>query len=210
MDSLFDFIQSSPLAIWGLFAILILCGLGLPMPEDIVLISAGVFAAHTGTSWITISVLMMIGVLGGDSLTFLIGRKYGSRLLSSPRARRFFSEEKQARVSQLLTRRGSWAFFAARFMPGLRSLCFFFGGAMRARFMSFIAFNGMAALLSVPFFVWLGHFLWVKFGDDLEEFRAAIAQTQSYTLVFGIAVITLLLALIWINRRRLKQLIQSR
>lgn len=210
MDSLFDFIQSSPLAIWGLFALLILCGLGLPLPEDVVLISAGAFAAHTNGSWITISMLMLLGVLGGDSLTFTVGRRYGSRMLASPRARRWFSEEKQTRVSMLLAKHGPWAFFAARFMPGIRSLCFFFGGAMRARFTRFLAFNGLAAVLSVPFFVWLGHFLWLRFGSDIQAFREAIAQTQSYTLIFGSVVILTVLVLIWKNRSRLKQFFQPR
>ena len=41
LETILDYFQGSPLSLWGPFVVLLLCGLGLPVPEDIVLISAG-------------------------------------------------------------------------------------------------------------------------------------------------------------------------
>lgn len=202
MESLFDLLQGSPLAIWGLFALLILCGLGLPMPEDIILIVGGMIAAETGGSWVYVSMLMYIGVLAGDSLIFAIGRHFGGRLLGLSWTRRWLSPEKQQRIERLFGRYGATAFFLARFMPGLRAPIFCTAGAMKTRYAQFIVFDGLAALVSVPAFVWLGSFLWARFGDDFELLRDAVSRTHHYTLAFAVVVMLAVGGVAWRNRRK--------
>jgi membrane protein DedA with SNARE-associated domain len=203
MEPLFDLFQGSPLAIWGLLALLVLCGVGLPMPEDIILIAAGLIAGDTGRSWIYTSILMYFGVLAGDSLIFAVGRHFGSRLLALRWTRRWLSPVKQERIERLFARYGSAAFFLARFMPGLRAPIFCTAGAMKARYTQFVLFDGLAALISVPAFVWLGHFLWSRFGDDFGELSGAMSRTHSYTLVFAIVLMTAIVSVVWLNRRKL-------
>jgi membrane protein DedA with SNARE-associated domain len=203
MDALLEYIQASPLAIWGLFGLLILCGVGLPMPEDIVLIAAGLVAAETGQSWVAVSVLMYFGVVAGDSLIFAVGRYFGRRLLALPWTRRWLNSKKQERIAALFDRRGSAAFFIARFMPGLRAPIFCTAGAMKVRYLQFLLYDGLAALVSVPLFVWLGHFLWQKFGDDFEQMRAALSRAHAYTMIFALVVLGVVIALLIANRRRL-------
>ena len=84
LEPLLAYLQSSPLALLGLMGILLLCGLGLPLPEDVVLISAGLLAAGNGHSWGHASVAMYAGVIAGDALAFGIGHRYGLRLLAIP------------------------------------------------------------------------------------------------------------------------------
>ncbi len=205
MGPLLDVVHASPLAIWGLLALLILCGIGLPMPEDIILIAAGLVAASGGQSWVEVSVLMYLGVLAGDSLIFGVGRRFGGRLLALSWTRRWLSPEKQERIARLLDRYGSAAFFIARFMPGLRAPIFFTAGAMKVRYARFAIFDGLAALISVPVFVWLGSFLGRKFGDDLVRLRSAMSTAHTYTTWFAVAVLVIVVTLIWINRRKLIQ-----
>ena len=40
-ETLLKHFADSPLSLWGPFIVLILCGLGLPVPEDIPLLTAG-------------------------------------------------------------------------------------------------------------------------------------------------------------------------
>ena len=47
-ETLLNFFQNSPLSLWGPFIVLLLCGLGLPIPEDIVLVTAGVLGQIDG------------------------------------------------------------------------------------------------------------------------------------------------------------------
>lgn len=204
IETLLEHFQGSPLSLWGPFLILLLCGLGVPVPEDIVLIAAGVLGQVDGRSWLYVSCFMYAGVLMGDSMIFFAGRFFGSRLLALAWVRRLFSQEKQAKVEEFFARHGSAGLFIGRFLPGLRAPIFFTAGSMKVAFVKFLFFDGFAALISVPFFVWLGHWLWGRFQDDIEEFNRALARTHSYTLVVTIGIILAVLAaiLIWLRRAR--------
>jgi membrane protein DedA with SNARE-associated domain len=202
MEGLLEFCQTSPVAFWGLFALVVLCGCGLPMPEDIVLLAAGMLADANGESWIGASVVMYFGVLAGDSLVFVIGRRFGPRLLALRWTQRWLSSQRQERIARLFAQHGSMAFFFARFMPGLRAPIFCMAGAMGVRYVRFAFFDGLAALLSVPFFVWLGSFLWQNFGDDVERLRGAMSRAHFYATLLTAILLAALITTAWLNRQR--------
>lgn len=204
LETLMKYFQGSPLALWGPFGVLILCGLGLPLPEDIVLISAGAMGQIDGRSWMSVSLLMYAGVMIGDSTIFLTGRFLGQRLLATRWFQRYLSPAKQERVEAYFHRFGSMVLFVARFLPGLRAPVFFTAGSMKVRYWKFVFFDGAAALISVPFFVWLGHWLWAEFHDDLEELDRVLARSQWYTLLvtIGIAVVVVGAIAVRIRRKR--------
>ena len=189
LESLLNALQESPLSLWGPFCLLLLCGVGLPMPEDIVLVVAGMLAQDDGRSWIPAALLMYLGVIGGDMIIFLLGRRYGSKLLAWQGTHHLFPPKKQARVQRLFDKHGSVILFIARFMPGLRAPIFSSAGAMNVSFVKFVALDGLAALLSVPIFVWLGHWLWLKFDDDLQKLSAGMSHAQHIALWVTIALV---------------------
>lgn len=195
--------QNSPLSIWGPFFTLILCGLGLPVPEDIVLVVAGALAEADHRSWVATSVLMYAGVIIGDSIIFFVGRYLGGKLRTSRRFQRLLPKAKQAKVEALFERYGSMVLFFGRFLPGVRAPIFFTAGSMGVRYLKFFLFDGLAALVSVPFFVWLGHRLWFHFKDDVQELEEKLLRTHSYSLwlAVGIAVAIGLFALYRLRRR---------
>ena len=80
LEAILDQFQGTPLSLWGPFVVLLLCGLGLPIPEDIVLIAAGALGVLDERAWIHVSAIMYAGVMGGDSITFFAGRYFGTRL----------------------------------------------------------------------------------------------------------------------------------
>jgi len=202
MEWLLEFCQASPIALWGLFALLILCGFGLPLPEDIVLITAGLVTAANGDSWIGASIIMYAGVLAGDSLIFGIGYRFGPDLLAKTWIQRWLTPARQDRISEMFAKHGAVAFFLARFMPGLRAPVFCMAGAMGARYLKFLLFDGLAALISVPVFVWLGNFLWRTFGDDLEQLRGAMSRAHFYTTLFAVGLVIAIGVTAWVNRHR--------
>jgi len=202
LESLLEHFQGSFLALWGPFFLLLLCGLGLPMPEDIILVAAGILAGSDGRSWLGVSVLMYVGVLAGDSAIFFLGRKFGVRLLASPRFQRFFPPAKQLRVQELFAKHGTAGLFIGRFLPGLRAPIFFSAGSMKVSYFKFLLLDGSAALISVPVFVWLGHWLWVKFADDFARLERTLARTHAYTLWGTVAIVVLLIAGVWLWKRR--------
>ena len=72
--------HSGPTPYLIVFALLMACGFGLPMPEDIVLFAAGMMAYYGAANvWIMIAV-SFLGVILGDSSVYTIGSFYGRRL----------------------------------------------------------------------------------------------------------------------------------
>lgn len=203
-ETILEHFQGTPLSLWGPFVVLLLCGLGLPMPEDIVLIAAGALGVLDGRPWIEVSALMYAGVMGGDSMIFMAGRYFGTRIRAAPWFQRIFPHAKQEKVEVLFERHGSTGLFLGRFLPGLRAPIFFTAGSMKVSYWKFLFFDGFAALVSVPFFVWLGHWLWVKFQDDIAQLNRSLAMTHSFSR--WIVVLAALACVgLWFWARRVKQ-----
>ncbi|MDP3073893.1 MAG: DedA family protein [Opitutaceae bacterium] len=202
IEALLAHFQGSSWAIWGLFFILVGCGLGIPMPEDIVLIAAGICSASIGHNWVTTTVLMYAGVMIGDSIIFLVGRRFGVRLLTMPWLQRLFPHEKQQRARDRFERHGRKGLFFARFLPGIRAPFFCTAGAMHVPYLRFLCYDGLAALVSVPVFVFLGHWIGVRFAENLEALSEAVADTHFWTLVVTAVLVSILGTVVLIAWRR--------
>ena len=58
----------------ALFVMLLVCGFGVPVPEDVTLVTGGVIAGLGYANPHTMFAVGMAGVLVGDGLIFLLGR----------------------------------------------------------------------------------------------------------------------------------------
>lgn len=168
------------------FCVLVACGLGIPLPEDISLILGG-FLAHKGAA--SLPVMMAVGFLGilaGDSLIFNFGRKLGSNVgrKQSGFFARIITPEKRAKVEGLFERHGQKIVMIARFMPGVRAVTYFTAGSVGMPYWRFILWDGLAALGSAPLFVFLGF----HFGSELDYLIGQIKKSQSAVLI-GLGVI---------------------
>jgi len=194
---LLNFIQ--PYGTYSYFvilAVLLACGFGLPLPEDITLVAAGILAARNIIDFNSAVVLCMVGVLLGDGIVFGLGSRYGTRLRNS----KFFSiiipERRDAAVKAVLQKYGDKVIFMARFMPGLRTPIFFATGSYHVSFWKFLFLDGFAALISVPLWVYVG-FL---FGSNLEELEKVVRKAQ-----FGIYTALAFLIVLFISAYFLKK-----
>jgi membrane protein DedA with SNARE-associated domain len=185
-----------PSAVYNTLAgVLLLCGLGLPIPEDVSLISAG-YLAHLGiVNPHKVFVVCFLAVLGGDCIAFTLGRLFGSRLLDSRLARRFFRPRKQIRVRAYFRKFGSKVIFIARFLPGLRFSIFLSAGTLRVRPSVFITYDSLAALVSVPTLVYLA---W-GFGEHIDRVVSWARRSE-----YGILIL-FLLAAVWIAVKMLRK-----
>lgn len=148
-------------ALSTLIGVLILCGLGLPIPEDIILVTTGILAAlGKFPLWLGI-VLCLIGVLCGDAALFFLGRRFGEGLLMSAWAQRSLGHDNITRAQEMVIDNARFICFMARFLPGIRSAIYLVAGAMGVKPRTYLTQDGLAALISVPFWVvvgwWFGH-----------------------------------------------------
>src|SRR3954465_7245842 len=167
MEWLFDHLGSlTPTSVYyTLSGILLLCGLGLPIPEDISLISAG-YMAHRGTVNVnTVFLVCFASVLAGDTLAFVLGTFFGARGLASKHFRRFFTPRKQIRVRAYFRKYGSKVIFVGRFLPGLRFTIYFSAGILKVRGAIFFIYDSLAAILSVPLLVYAAYY----FGNSIHS-----------------------------------------
>ena len=180
-----------------LAGLLLLCGLGLPVPEDISLISAG-YLAHLGTVEIhAVFLVCFVAVLSGDTLAFTVGRSFGTRLLASRFGHRYFTPKRQRRVRAYFRTYGSKVIFIARFLPGLRFSIFLSAGMLHVRPYVFIVYDSLAALVSVPFLVYSAFY----FGDRIDQV-IKWAKRSEYGILVLVGVAALIVAIKVLRKRR--------
>src|SRR6185503_20737670 len=112
------FAENGYAAVW---IALTICGLGLPLPEDITLVAGGVIAGLGYANVHAMFALAMFGVLLGDCAIFLLGHHYGSRILQWRFVARILTPDRYARVQEKFHRYGNRVLFIARFLPGMRT-----------------------------------------------------------------------------------------
>lgn len=143
----------------AVFTVLLVCGFGLPVPEDITLAAGGVIA---GLGHADVHVMVGVGLAGvlcGDTLMFTLGRIYGERLLRFRLIAMLMTPQRYAMVQEKFQQYGNRLMFVARFLPGLRSPIYLTAGmTRRVSFLRFFLMDGAAALISVPVWVYLGYY----------------------------------------------------
>ena len=203
MDRLVDFLLSfyGPTPYFILVGILLLCGIGLPIPEDITLFAGGLLSYYGVTDvWIMIAACML-GVIVGDSTIYFLGYHYGRRLTKKWIFHKLLPDDRLAAVQARFNRQGNRLIFAARFMPGLRAPIFFSAGTLHLPYRVFLFYDGGAALISVPAIIGAVYF----FGDELDRVVRVIQRIEhSLGLVIVLAIL-LVLTKWYITHRKLKK-----
>ena len=160
---------------FAVFACLILCGLGVPVPEDITLVSGGVISGLDLANPHVMLVVGLAGVLFGDSTMFLAGRIFGYRVQKIRLFRKIVTPQRFSQIQQKFKKHGLGLLFVARFLPGLRSPIYLVAGmSHRISYLTFIVMDGLAALISVPVWVYLGFF----FADNLDILMEYVHDLQ--------------------------------
>lgn len=177
----------------AIVGVLFICGVGIPIPEDITLISAGVLASMETISLSGAIISCFFGVLLGDALLFNLGRRYGHRAFQLPLLRKVFTPDRIAAAQQRIHGNSKFICFIARFLPGLRAPIYLTAGVMGVRPVTFYLLDGSAALISVPVWVVGGWY----FGQALEEALGFAKRMQVVLLIVVGSGIGLYLVLKW-------------
>jgi membrane protein DedA with SNARE-associated domain len=187
-----------------LTAILLLCGLGMPIPEDISLIAAGYFSWKGVLHVHTAFAVCFAAVLAGDTFAFFLGRWFGQRLLAGGWARRYFTPRRQRRVRAYFRKFGSKVVFFGRFAPGLRFSIFFSAGTLHLRPSVFFIYDSLAAVVSVPVLVYLAWF----FGGQIDRVVSYARHTE-HGIVLAVVLVVGFFVVRGYRRRRRRQAARS-
>ena len=143
-----------PIAVFGL---LVIAGVGLHLPEDLIVIPAGweIAAGKFPMFWTVLAAYL--GVTGGDTLWFLVCRKFGGRLVGTHWFRKQAHPKRILQVKALYDRHGTWVLLVSRFIPGSRTVGVAVGGLVHLSWGVFLLVELSTAILSVGFQLGLGY-----------------------------------------------------
>jgi membrane protein DedA with SNARE-associated domain len=188
---------------WAVFGILLACGFGLPVPEDISLVAGGVIS---GLGYANVHIMFLVGMAGvmiGDSAVFLIGQRYGERALKFRIIARVLKPETIEKVREKFQKYGVWVVFVGRFMPGLRMPIYFSAGTSgKITFLRFFTTDFTAALVSVPIWVYLGYFG----AGNFDELMTWVRQSQITVLVAIVSLILIIITYFTLKRKFSKRI----
>ncbi len=182
---------SSNIAYLIIFGILVACGLGFPLPEDIPLVATGYLIWDGTMQWFPALLVTLAGVLVGDTCLFYLGRKVGKRILRQHKFQSVFPPHRVRRAGAYFRKYGDKLVFFARFVAGLRAVVFFMAGSLKVRYTRFLILDGLAALLSVPLWILLGYGLGHFFGDQISEILKKVKEVKT---ALSIVIVVILIA----------------
>lgn len=190
------FAQNGYLAV---FIALMICGAGLPLPEDVTLVAGGVIAGLGFANVHAMFGLCMFGVLLGDTAIFMLGHHYGARMMRWRLVAKVLTPARYAMVQRKFERYGNRLLFFARFLPGMRTTVYVTAGAThRVSTLRFLLIDTLAALISVPFWVYLGYL-----GANNHQWLVMwMRRSQASLWLLVGAVLAIALVLWWRYRRR--------
>ena len=173
-------------------------GLGIPIPEEIPVLTAGVLAHEGVVRWWIALPVCVTAILSGDSALYWIGHHWGERILEWRAVRRVLTPAREERFLAAYRRHGVKIVFGARHLAGVRAAAFLTAGIARVPFGKFLAVDAAAALVGVPMAFGLAFF----FADQLERLIADVHRVERWLAIAGLVVLAGWLAVLAYRRSR--------
>lgn len=173
----------------GAFAVLLLCGFGMPIPEEVTLVGSGILL-HKGLveHW-PILCACYAGVLAGDAVPYTVGRLWGDRAFEHRWIRRVLHKQRMERLENRFREHLVLGVFTCRFLPGARWPGYFIAGHLGMPPWKWLALDAIGAAIMVPLMIHLGR----VFGANVE---VAQSKVQDLGLVMAFAAFALLLTFV--------------
>ncbi|MBU1159887.1 DedA family protein [Patescibacteria group bacterium] len=154
-----------------LFLALLGTGVGLfPVPEDIIVLSAGVGVEQEVGNLFIIFAIVFAGILISDVLIFLAGKKIGAKIFEFKFFSFFINKNKVDLVHKIFQGHQKKIVFLGRFTSGFRPIVFFVAGMSDTKLKYFIVSDFLANLIYTPLFMFLGY----RFSYDISRLIAGI------------------------------------
>jgi membrane protein DedA with SNARE-associated domain len=190
------FIQHFPYL--GLFVLLILGTLGLPFPEDGILILSGVLTAQGLIKPFPAFLVIYSGLLITDFLLYLTGRKYGRKIVEHKRFQKILTPGRLTKLEGKFKRWDALVIFFGRHLLVLRAQIFLAAGVLNMDGNKFLIADGVSALLTITLWGGLGY----VGGNQIEALKKDITNIEQIVMVVLLAMTGSVLFLRYLRKRR--------
>ena len=169
----------------GVFLVLFAAGIGVPIPEELPVLTSGVLAHEGVVRWWLALPVCLLGVLAGDVTLYWVGRHWGERVLAWRVVRRVLSREREEALKAAYRRHGVKIVFTARHVMGLRAAAFLTAGIVQIPFGRFLAVDTAAALVGVPLSFGIAFF----FTDQLTQIREDVHRVERWVIMLALVAL---------------------
>jgi len=177
----------------GIFLVVILGNIGLPVPEETVLAAAGYLVWSGRLHLFPVLIVGLASAVAGDNVGYWLGRRYGRAMVE--RYAHWLLKPGRVVVAESFVRRyGALAVCVARFVGGFRFLAGPLAGAVGLPFRSFLSGNLVGALLFVPYAVGIGYAIGYGLGPYMAEVQRSLGGIGHIVLLLAIIVVVVLVA----------------
>ncbi|MGZ9583372.1 DedA family protein [Paenibacillus marinisediminis] len=187
-EALLWFIQHFGYA--ALFFALWLGIVGMPIPDEVVVMTGGAVTANGLLHTLPAFVLTYLGVVSGLSLGYVLGRLLGRSVLD--RLRRRNKMNKYIDLSETLTHKyGSFSLCISYFFPILRHVMPYVIGLNRMTFRRYALFSFTSGLVWTAIFFIVGRFV----GDHVQEIGEFVYRygLKLLWILFVVAIVYLII-----------------
>jgi membrane protein DedA with SNARE-associated domain len=182
-DGLFTLLSHGSLVV--LTGGLLATGLGLPVPEELLLLLAGALARASSLPLLLVIGVCACGVLGGDVILFSTARRLGPAALERPAFQRLLPHARRAKLEDAFRRRGGLVILAARHIAGLRAPVFALAGVHGMPLRTFLLWDLLGVTVSVPLVATLGYVS----SDHLQRIWRGVAHVEHWLgAIAGVAL----------------------
>jgi len=181
----------------GIFVLLFLGDVGLPFPEDATLLLSGFLIANGMIKPLPALLVIYPSLLGTDFLLYLIGKKYGRRVVEHKRFGRIISVERFSKIEEKFKRWGILVVFFGRHLLGLRAQVFLAAGMLRMSAIHFLIADGASAILTVTLMVGLGY--WG--GSSIEILKKDVRGIEHIAIVVFVLLLAIFIVFKYFRNR---------
>ncbi len=187
------------LATWGYLGIFIAVfvgNLGIPVPEESVMLVAGFLAGRALLDLRIVYLAVVASAVTGDCCGYVIGRTGGQRVLLRLASAFPFMRSRYDRLQLFFQTHGSKAVFMARFITGVRFMAGPMAGACGMPFFQFLGWNVLGAIVWCSLVVTVGYLV----GDELYRALTTAHQASRWIELAGVAVAIVVFVFWWRER----------
>jgi membrane protein DedA with SNARE-associated domain len=131
---------------------------GVPLPGETALITSSVIASDGSLSIEVVIAIAAVAAIVGDNIGYVIGARFGRRLLTRPGRRQARRLEALEKGNALMERHGPKAVFFGRWIAGLRIWASWLAGMTTMPWRSFLLWNALGGITWALWFGLLGYF----------------------------------------------------
>lgn len=180
---------------FGIFALLVLGIVGLPVPDETLLALSGYLISRGELHFIPTFLAAYLGSISGISVSYAIGSTFGHHVLVKYGHYFHITEDSLKRAHHWFEKIGRWALLIGYFIPGVRHVVAILAGASELQIWEFGLFAYTGAFIWSLTFISIGFF----FG---RKWKIIMETINHHIIILSIAAALILLIFYFIKKKK--------